>query len=485
MAPFDVIVIGGGIGGLVTGALLADAGLSLLLLEQHDKTGGCASTFRRKGYKFEAGATLGFGFHDNGPMQWLSSRLDLEWPVIQQPVAWEYHCGRCCLPLTADRNRLVQEFPGTEKFWKSQEKLSDRLWHLTGVLLDQYGKKRTRQVPSLIRALYQHSGGLGLLRHSFQSVTSWLEDYNLQNQEGFRRFIDAQLLVSAQTTSQHANTLFAALALDLPRKSPCIPVGGMGSIARLLTRAIKERGGRVQLKEKVTGLGLQANRITGVKTEKDTYKCRQLIYNGSDAGLALLLGKTVPPTWNTMSRSEWGAFVLHLGMNERVFAGKKTRFLQFLQPDGDSLAEGGSIFVSASDSGDISRAPAGKTAVTVSTHTEVGQWWRALREGGGSYERLKKQYTDRLIDTIGYYMGNCRACIDCCLAGTPVTYSRYTGRYAGLVGGYAQTSLFAPGKNRYGLHNITFVGDYRFPGQSVTGVTVGASMAADSLLRRV
>lgn len=484
MVLFDVIIIGGGIGGLVTGALLADAGLSLLLLEQHDKTGGCASTFRRKGYGFEAGATLGFGFHDNGPMQWLSSRLDLEWPVIQQPVAWEYNCGRCCLPLTADRSQLLQAFPGTEKFWKSQENIAARLWNLTNVLLDQYGKKRRMQVPDLARALLSYSGGLDLMRHPFRNTAGWLKEYNLQDKEDFRRFIDAQLLVSAQTTSQHANALFAALALDLPRKSPCTPVGGMGGIARLLTRAIEKRGGTIRLKEKVTGLSLEGNRINRVFTEKNTYGCRQLVYNGSDAGLAPLIGKPAPSTWNKTSRSGWGAFILHLGMDESLFAGRSSRYLQMLQPDADSLGEGGSLFLSASGPDDTGRAPAGKTAVTVSTHTEVGQWWQALRRGRRNYDSLKKTYTDRLIKTMDHYLGDCSGNIDCCLAGTPVTYAKYTGRHAGLVGGYGQTSLFAPLKKRYGIRNITFVGDYRFPGQSVTGVTVGAAMAADNLLCR-
>lgn len=51
---YDAIVIGAGIGGLTCGALLARAGLRVLLVEQHYMAGGYCSTFRRSGYTFDA-----------------------------------------------------------------------------------------------------------------------------------------------------------------------------------------------------------------------------------------------------------------------------------------------------------------------------------------------------------------------------------------------------------------------------------------------
>jgi phytoene dehydrogenase-like protein len=51
---YDVVVVGAGIGGLVAANLLARAGLSVLLVEQHYMVGGFCSTFRRGGYTFDA-----------------------------------------------------------------------------------------------------------------------------------------------------------------------------------------------------------------------------------------------------------------------------------------------------------------------------------------------------------------------------------------------------------------------------------------------
>jgi phytoene dehydrogenase-like protein len=51
---YDAIVIGAGIGGLLCACLLARAGLQVLLVEQHYMVGGYCSTFRRKGFTFDA-----------------------------------------------------------------------------------------------------------------------------------------------------------------------------------------------------------------------------------------------------------------------------------------------------------------------------------------------------------------------------------------------------------------------------------------------
>ncbi len=53
-AHYDAVVIGAGIGGLFCATKLAHQGLKVLLVEQHYMVGGYCSTFRRKGYTFDA-----------------------------------------------------------------------------------------------------------------------------------------------------------------------------------------------------------------------------------------------------------------------------------------------------------------------------------------------------------------------------------------------------------------------------------------------
>ena len=53
----------------------------------------------------------------------------------------------------------------------------------------------------------------------------------------------------------------------------------------------------------------------------------------------------------------------------------------------------------------------------------------------------------------------------------------------GMVGGFAQTSLFAARGPQTGIDNLWLVGDSIFPGQSTAGVTLGAMRVATEVLR--
>ena len=78
----QIIVIGAGIGGLTTGAVLAKAGHEVTVLEAHIYPGGCAGTFFHQDYHFDAGATLLAGFYPGGPMDMVAGATGIShWPV--------------------------------------------------------------------------------------------------------------------------------------------------------------------------------------------------------------------------------------------------------------------------------------------------------------------------------------------------------------------------------------------------------------------
>ncbi len=62
---YDVVIIGAGIGGLICGCYLARAGMKVLIIEQHDKPGGYCTSFKRRGFLFDA-AAHSFGSYREG-----------------------------------------------------------------------------------------------------------------------------------------------------------------------------------------------------------------------------------------------------------------------------------------------------------------------------------------------------------------------------------------------------------------------------------
>jgi phytoene dehydrogenase-like protein len=75
---FDCIVIGSGLGGLTAGALCAQAGLKVLVLERNDSFGGAAATYRHQGLTIEGSLHEIDGFDEGDPKKPLLRALGLE-----------------------------------------------------------------------------------------------------------------------------------------------------------------------------------------------------------------------------------------------------------------------------------------------------------------------------------------------------------------------------------------------------------------------
>ena len=120
-----VIVIGAGIGGLTAAALLAKRGYRVCVFEQAMVPGGCASTFRRRGFTFDVGATQVAGLEPGGIHHQIFSELGLELPAAE-------HCDPACAvflpgettPISVWRDpeqwqsERQRQFPGSEPFWQ-------------------------------------------------------------------------------------------------------------------------------------------------------------------------------------------------------------------------------------------------------------------------------------------------------------------------------------------------------------------------------
>src|SRR5690606_14513340 len=88
---YDVILIGSGFGSLTAAALLAKRGLKVCVLEQAKYAGGCATSYKRKGYVFETGATTLVGLQEGMPLHYLMQETGIKLPVRKLEVPMQVH----------------------------------------------------------------------------------------------------------------------------------------------------------------------------------------------------------------------------------------------------------------------------------------------------------------------------------------------------------------------------------------------------------
>src|SRR5258708_6803955 len=81
---YEVVVVGGGIGGLTTAALLAARGVKVCLLERNSRVGGCVANFEHLGYAFEPTAGLYSGWGPDGVYQRIFSELPIGRPQVDR-----------------------------------------------------------------------------------------------------------------------------------------------------------------------------------------------------------------------------------------------------------------------------------------------------------------------------------------------------------------------------------------------------------------
>jgi C-3',4' desaturase CrtD len=481
-----VIVIGAGVGGLTAAALLARDGFQVTVLEAHVYPGGCAGTFFHKGYRFDAGATLAGGFQPGGPHDIVGRLLNIDWPIKKAEPAWVVHLPERTITRWGDPERWRAErdraLPELRRFWRVQEKAADTVWDFAG-RLPEWPPSSLNDVIRL--AAKVRPSMIPFAPLALTSMGRWLDVLGVHNRSA-RTYIDAQLLISAQTTAAHANALYGAIAIDLPRAGAYHVWGGIGNLAKTLASSLIAQGGTILYRQAVTHLEVQPNHTFRVQTSKgECYEADIVLANLTPWALNTLLGNQAPESLRreaAQHQSTWGAFTLYLGVPDSALPTRADHF-QVIQREDQPLGEGNSVFISISDTGDPTRAPQGYRALTLSTHTRIEPWCTVREQDPAGYQARIDDYRDRLLSAAERVIPDLRQSATLILPGTPAAFQRFTRRPGGMVGGFAQTSLFNARGPQTGLPNLWLVGDSIFPGQSTAGVTAGALRVAAEVQR--
>jgi phytoene dehydrogenase-like protein len=325
---------------------------------------------------------------------------------------------------------------------------------------------------------------VALLPQLWRTVEQRLRAHGVGDRR-LRTFVDGQLLISAQTVAQECAWLYGAVALDFARIGAHYVEGGAWSLARALAAALARDGGELRYRCRVSRILMRGNRAIGVETERgDRYMARHIVGNLTIWDAARLLGEAAPARLlRTVAASPrgWGACTLYLGVDEAGIPPGLAEHHQVVASYDVPLGESNSVFISAHPADDLTRAPPGQRAITVSTHTDAERWWSLRSADPARYRAEKAAITERMLDTVALALPDIRRHIRYQQTGTPVSFWRYTRRHHGMVGGLPQrpwsSGIFSLGPRAAGVGGLWLVGDSTFPGQSTAAVTQSAIRA--------
>ena len=477
---YDAIVIGSGIGGLVTATQLAAKGAKVLVLESYLIPGGSAGYFEREGYRFDVGASMIFGFGKKGTTNLLTKALaavDMSIETIADPVQIHYHLpDGLDLKVHRDYEQFLQElishFPaektGIRRFY-------DECWQVFNCLnsMDLLSLEEPRY---LTRVFFQHPlSCLGLVKYLPQNVGDVARKYIKDPK--LLKFIDMECYCWSVVPADRTPMINAGMVFsDRHYGGINYPQGGVGQIALKLVEGLEKAGGEIQYKARVAEIILDAGRAIGVRlTNGKEYYAKKIVSNATrwDTFEKLLPPESLPGSeknWQKRYQKSPSFLSLHLGVKADVLPSGSECHHILLEDWQNMEAEQGTIFVSIPTLLDPSLAPPDHHIIHTFTPSWIDQWQKLSPQ---EYQQKKEAAAHRLIERLKKLFPKLDTGLDYIEIGTARTHRRFLNRIDGSYGPIPRRKLLGllgMPFNRTAIPNLYCVGDSTFPGQGLNAV---------------
>ena len=502
---YDVIVIGAGLGGLSAATHLAVHNHRVLVLEQHDKVGGCATRFERGEFVFDASlhamAGGGPGKSDRGLNRLLNLwGIDQKVQFIELPEFYRSIFPGVDITLPGNwegfKNALKAQWPeetaGIERF---QRICSGTLRDMMSLRdLYRYGRARAMltkaTVPLRQRMFYKYKD------KTLQDVL----DECFRNDEIKAVVSQLWIYYGAPVTEQTALVGLAATETYLSDGVWHIK-GTSQALSDAYAERIEELGGVVRTDTLVSRVTMADGAATGVETsDGQRYTARYIVANTDPYQLTFrLIGREHFPKpyvdrLNSLKPAN-SLFGVYMGLNvDLAERGYHNTEILYAPKTSDSVAlhdammrgdfrDGAVAITLYSNFGDPVYAPPGQSVVTLTAYSDLDTW----PEYGKAYDSLKAEKVQELIALAAEVIPELAdpALVEIQEGFTPRTLKRYTLNERGVVYGfYLSTEQWEKIPNHTPIPNVFIASNWSQTWHGMGSAQVNGHRAAQLILDR-
>ena len=508
---YDVILIGSGIGSLVTAAALSKAGRRCLVLERHYTAGGYTHVFKRRGYEWDVGVHyIGEVMRPTSILSRLFRYISdgsIEWADMGE-VYDRVRFGDEVFPFRRGREAFVDGLKSAFPDSADCEAIDQYMTLVSAAAREARGFFSEKAIPSLMAGVMGKRMRAGFLSFARRTTLEVLQE------------ITSNPKLIAVLTAQYgdyglppAKSSFAMHAMVVRHYfgGGAYPVGGSAKIFEGIAPIITEAGGLIVTNAEVKSVTTHRDRVTGVEmSDERTFTASTVI---SGAGVATTVNRLLSESDATRSgiasalqKVEHSAshLCLYLGFNASNDALGLKPANWWYYPGGydhDALIDSFfkdptetfpmiyTSFPSAKDPSWSTRFPGKSTVevITVAPYEWFAQWeGTRWHKRGDDYDAQKASWTQRMLTHLYELEPQLEGQVDHAELSTPLSTQHFCNYERGEIYGLQHD----PG--RFEIRTLkpqTKLKGFYLTGQDVATAGVGGAMmggllCASSILKK-
>ena len=449
---YDVIVIGAGIAGLVCAAFLAKNGKKILLVEQHFIPGGYCTSFKRKGFNFDAAVHHIGGCGKWGVVGRCLKTLGIEMDFFPLDPMDHLVFPGFTIEIPADMDGYIESL---QKRYPSEE-----------------GKIKSffQEFVRLYRATFNNEKSQIIDKYKNQTYGEMLNAF-FENDE-LKTVLAGQWGYIGLPPARSSSLGMCQMMINYLKDGAFFPSGGTQEFANAIFKKFIDFGGHVMLSSKAIKILSDNNVVKGITLEEGKEIPSNVVVSNIDAKqtfFELLEGKTDSSFLEKLGgmKESCSFFLLYLGISSDIDLSKLKR--GFYHTDTNlNHADAEWMYLSVPTKICPSLAPEKKQIISAVVSLKESAWKDVTQ-----WDTFKENMSQHTINRLESYIPQIKNHIEVKESATPKTLERYTSNTKGSAYGWAVT-VDQIWENRLPqktpIENLYLTGHWTRPGPGICAV---------------